>query len=276
MFSLGLPSLLFVRFIKQPPKRKGGCGYNGSMKILLSPAKKMRICDDHPFALSAPLFMEEHDSLMEHLLSLPPADLQKVWKVSDALFEKNLQALQAWKQKTAPATPALLSYDGIAFQTMAPSVFDEAQWDYVNAHLRILSAAYGLLRPLDAICGYRLEMQQKIPFSLYEFWGCRPAEALEDDVIVNLASKEYSRLISAWKPVIDVRFFEEEQGKRREKGVYAKMARGAMVRWMAANRIENPEGMKAFDELGYTFDPEASGPFEYVFVRPSAPGGEKS
>lgn len=222
-----------------------------------------------PFALGKPQFQKEHDFLIDTLRALPADQLRKIWKVSDKLFPAARATLDQPQDSMQEASAALLCYDGIAYTYMAPDVFDEAAWKYVNDHLRILSGAYGLLRPLDAITPYRLEMQQKIPFSLYEFWGSRLAEALAapDEPILNLASKEYSKAISPYHLLIDVRFFEEENGKRKEKGVYAKMARGAMVRWMAENQIESLDALKDFTELGYHFDWEASDPSLFVFVR---------
>lgn len=239
-----------------------------AMKIIISPAKKMKLCEDHDFPLSTPVFMEEHDTLFQVLVSKSYEELFKLYSCSLRTFNPVYEELQ--RQKAGifpPVSPALLSYDGIAFRYMAPDVFDDTQWDYICRHLRILSAMYGILKPLDGVVPYRLEMQQKLPFSLYDFWGSKLKEELEDEVIVNLASKEYSRCIGAFQTMITPRFFELENGKRKEKGVYAKMARGAMVRWMAEHQIEDWHDLKDFQELGYHFDPESSDSSTLVFIR---------
>lgn len=238
------------------------------MKIIISPAKKMRLSEDHDFTLTHPFFQSEHDELLHRMFNKTKNELQHIYQCSEKTLEPVWQNLQLQKQGiTLPLSPALLCYEGIAFQYMAPSVFTNEQWEYVNSHLRILSAMYGVLCPLDGIEPYRLEMQQKLDESLYEFWGDKLVKQLDDEIIINLASKEYSKAISSYQKLIDVRFFEFDQGKYKEKGVYAKMARGAMVRWLAQNQIDDPLQLKEFDEMHYQFDPEHSNDNLYVFVR---------
>lgn len=238
------------------------------MKIIISPAKKMCLSEDHDFSLTQPTFQSEHDELLSRLLNKTKDELLDLYHCSAKTLEPVWQNLQLQKDGiTLPKSPALLCYEGIAFQYMAPGVFSNDQWDYVNEHLRILSAMYGVLRPLDGIEPYRLEMQQRLDGSLYEFWGSKLVEQLNDDTIINLASKEYSKAISTYQKLIDIRFFELDQGKYKEKGVYAKMARGAMVRWLAQNQIEDPLQLQQFNEMNYRFDPESSNDHLYVFVR---------
>lgn len=238
------------------------------MKIIISPAKKMSLCEDHDFSLSTPVFLAEHDELLKRMLAKSKTELQEIYRCSSKTLEPVWENLMLQKQNISlPKSPALLTYEGIAFQYMAPGVFSNEEWEYVNDHLRILSAMYGVLLPLDGIEPYRLEMQQKLDGSLYEFWGNKLYQELDDDVIINLASKEYSKAVSPYQKLIDVRFFEFDQGKYKEKGVYAKMARGTMVHWLAQNQIEDPCDLKKFDEMNYHFDPERSNENLYVFVR---------
>mgnify|MGYP000349772673 FL=1 len=174
-------------------------------------------------------------------------------------------------------TPAVLSYEGIAFQYMAPSVFEDMQLEYVQNHLRILSAFYGALKPMDGVTPYRLEMQAKIRIgdakNLYEYWGDLLYRSVIDDsrIIINLASKEYSKCIEKYLTpqdrYISVTFCEASGDKMVTKGTYAKMARGEMVRFMAENNIENPLDIKKFDRLGYSFRSDLSSETEYVFER---------
>ena len=174
-------------------------------------------------------------------------------------------------------SPAVLSYEGIAFQYMAPSVFEDMQLEYVQNHLRILSAFYGSLKPMDGVTPYRLEMQAKIRIgdakNLYEYWGDLLYRSVIDDsrIIINLASKEYSKCIEKYLTpqdrYISVTFCEASGDKMVTKGTYAKMARGEMVRFMAENNIENPLDIKKFDRLGYSFRSDLSSDTEYVFER---------
>jgi cytoplasmic iron level regulating protein YaaA (DUF328/UPF0246 family) len=160
---------------------------------------------------------------------------------------------------------------------MAPAVFENSSFDYVQEHLRILSGFYGVLKPMDGVTPYRLEMQAKAAINdkkdLYDLWGSRLYEEVIDDshVIINLASKEYSKCIEKYlKPddyYVTVTFGETVKGKLVTKGTYAKMARGEMVRFMAENQIKDPEQIKGFDRLGYVYRDELSGDGEIVFER---------
>ena len=174
-------------------------------------------------------------------------------------------------------TPAVLSYEGIQYQYMAPGVFTYQELDYIEEHLRILSGFYGILRPFDGVTPYRLEMQAKLKLrqanDLYEFWDDKISKSLfsNTDCIINLASKEYSRCVSRYLPekvqFITCAFGERKDGKILEKGTMCKMARGEMVRYMAQCQIENPEQIKSFEQLGYRFAPEESSETSYVFIK---------
>ncbi len=246
--------------------------YNGGVKIILSPSLSMKEDDTHGFEMTQPLFQSESQILRHQLLSLTTEQLQKAWQCSDPLFKKLLAQMEPERRGYLQApTPALLAFDGVVFSAMVPKVFTDAQWKYVNEHLRIVSGMYGLLRPLDGIRPYRLEMKNRIPFSLYEFWKEKPATALEDSIIINLASEEYARLIRAHLKnarMIEVDFQEfKPDGKLKKSSVHLKQARGAMVRWMAEHSIETPEDLIRFDEMGYSFDENLSGDDHLIFTR---------
>ena len=178
---------------------------------------------------------------------------------------------------TKNLTPALLAYDGIQYTYMAPAVFEDGQFDYVQEHLRILSGFYGVVKPLDSVVSYRLEMQAKAAVdghkNLYDFWGDSLYQEVMDEsgILINLASKEYSKCIEKYlRPedrYITCIFGEPEGGRVVQKGVYAKMARGEMVRFMAGIHAEEPEQIKAFDWSGYHFDEDRSSDTEYVFIQ---------
>ena len=194
----------------------------------------------------------------------------------DAIAAQNLERLRDMDLRRR-LTPALLSYVGLQYQYMAPGVLEQRQYDYLQAHLRILSGFYGILRPFDGVTPYRLEMQAKLAVDgcrdLYAFWGETLAEALaaETDLVVNLASKEYSKAVEPHLPV-SVRFLtctfgEKKGGKILEKGTACKMARGQMVRWMAERGVERAEDLRDFDGLGYAFSPAHSAESNFVFLK---------
>ena len=250
------------------------------MRFLLSPAKKMnRDTDSLPWQ-DLPRFLPQAEQLWQAMGQMDAAALQALWKCNDRIAEQNVQRLHTGSLR-AGLTPAILAYEGIAFQYMAPSVFTVEQFDYVQEHLRILSGLYGVLRPFDGVTPYRLEMQAKLRMGqakdLYAFWGGSIAGSLfqETDCIINLASAEYSRCVSAYLTdgvqFITCIFGEQKDGKIIEKGTLCKMARGEMVRYMAERQVENPEEMKNFDRLGYRFCPEASDMTTYTFLK--ADGG---
>lgn len=246
------------------------------MRIILSPAKKMNVNTDDLAPCGFPAFMEQTEEIVHFLKGLSYGEAKKLWACNDRIAEQNydrLQEMDLYHQ----LTPAILSYEGIAYQYMAPSVFENGQFAYVQEHLRILSAFYGVVRPMDGVTPYRLEMQAKAKIAgtkdLYDYWGDRLYRAVLDDsrVIINLASKEYSRCIEKYLQPEDVYItcvFGEFSGEKIvQKGVYAKMARGEMVRFMAENRIGSPQEMKEFDRLGYGFRADLSDEKTYIFIK---------
>ena len=244
------------------------------MRIIISPAKKMTEDDGLPW-LDLPAFLPRTEQLAKALQAMRYDELKKLWKCNDQIAALNAERLARMNLR-ARLTPAILAYEGIQYQYMAPDVFTQQEFDYVQEHLRILSGFYGVLKPFDGVVPYRLEMQAKLKTSgandLYGYWGSSLAEHLfaETDCIVNLASKEYSLCVSRYLPdgfrFITCIFGEEQDGKVIEKGTMCKMARGEMVRYMAENQIEAPEQIKAFDRLKYRFDHTRSNNETYVFL----------
>ena len=246
------------------------------MRIILSPAKKMNVIDDGLAPLGMPVFLDEARELLAWLRTLSYEDAKRLWACSDRIARACYERL-GWIDLEVGTTPAVLAYDGIAYQYMAPSVFDASQLAYVQEHLRILSGFYGVLKPMDGVVPYRLEMQAKAQAggcrNLYDYWGGKIyGEVLDESrVVVNLASKEYSKAVERYLQPQDryvtCTFAEESNGRLVQKGVYCKMARGEMVRYMAANDIEGPEQLKGFDSPDWRFDPDRSTADEYVFLR---------
>ena len=246
------------------------------MKIILSPAKKMNVDTDKVEVLSKPVCLDKTEVILTWLRSKSRDELKKLWGCNDKIAEQNfnrIENMDLYKQ----LTPAVIAYDGIAYQYMAPAVFEDGHFEYVQEHLCILSAFYGVLRAMDGVAPYRLEMQAKAAIddnkNLYDFWGRDLYDAVMDDskIIINLASKEYSKCIEKYlKPddrYITITFCEKSGDKLVTKATYAKMARGEMFRYMAEKHIETPEEIRNFDRLGYIYRADISSDSEYVFER---------
>lgn len=246
------------------------------MRIILSPAKKMNVDTDKLEYQGLPVFLDRTQKILDWLRNQPYSELLKLWGCNDKIAEQNYKRLKEMDLEKR-LTPAILSYEGIAFQYMAPAVFEDSSFDYVQEHLRILSGFYGVLKPMDGVTPYRLEMQAKAAIGghkdLYDLWGDSLYNEVRDEsgVIINLASKEYSRCIEKYLKTGDhyvtVVFCEMANGKLVTKGTYAKMARGEMVRYMAENGIEDPKDICSFDRLGYIYRKELSNDKEIVFER---------
>ena len=263
------------------------------MRLIISPAKKMNVDTDTLAPLGEPVLLEKTEALLSRMRELSYEEAKALWGCNEKLARQNFERFQDMDLRRG-LTPAILSYEGIQYQYMAPAVFEERMLAWVQEHLRILSGFYGVLKPMDGVTPYRLEMQARLSVGeardLYEFWGgslceeiCGAAVDGGDggaaaasgggvrEVVLNLASKEYSRCIEKYlRPedrFITCVFGEWSGGKIVQKGTYAKMARGEMVRFLAERQAEQPEEARDFDRLGYRFAPEHSDEKSYVFVR---------
>ena len=251
------------------------------MKIIISPAKKMKIDMDTLACLSMPQYLEKTQQLLTYIKDCSLEQCRRIWKCNEKLAELNYDRFQKMKIKCG-LTPALLAYEGLQYQHMAPAVMEQSALDYLQCHLRIVSGFYGLLRPFDGVVPYRLEMQSRLGGeevdSLYEFWGDLLWKGILEEgekLILNLASKEYSKCLEKYlktshgQEIIYVTcvFGEEKEGKVREKGTYAKMARGEMVRYLAQHQVKTLEKVKDFEGLGFRFSEAHSHAASLVFLR---------
>ena len=247
------------------------------MKIIISPAKKMNIDTDTFAPMGLPVFLSRTKELMDYMKGLSYEEAKMLWSCNDKIAAQNFERY-AQMDLERGLTPAILSYEGIQYQYMSPMVFSETALDYVQKNLRILSGFYGIVKPFDGLTPYRLEMQAKASIGgfkdLYEYWGESLYQELTSDgdhLILNLASKEYSKCIEKYLGENDLFvtcvFGEEIDGKVVQKGTLAKMARGEMVRFLAENEIDSLEGVKNFHGLGYEFSEELSGEKEYIFIK---------
>lgn len=227
-------------------------------------------------AVSLPTLMHQTEEILAYLKRKSKDELKAIWKCNDVIVQENVERIQHMNLYEH-LTPSILAYDGIAFKYMAPSIFENEQFAYIQQHLRILSAFYGVLKPMDGVKPYRLEMMAKVSIhhtkNLYEYWGDRLYQEIQDasGIVINLASKEYAKCIEKYlqekDQFITITFCEMAGNKLVTKGTYAKMARGEMVRYMAEENIEDPEDIKHFNRLGYIYRDDLSSELEYVFER---------
>lgn len=248
------------------------------MKIIISPAKKMNIDDDIFEYRSKPVFFEQAEEIMNYMKNLSYDECKTIWKCSDKLAQLNYDRVVNMDLNYR-LTPALFSYEGIQYQYMGARVLSRDALEYLQDNLRILSGFYGILKPLDGVVPYRLEMQSKFinykNKDLYEYWADKIANSLfeETNLIINLASKEYSKCVEKYlknspgTKFITCVFGEINGEKVIEKGTLAKMARGEMVRYLAQNKICDLEGLKRFDKLEYKYSQEKSNENTYVFIK---------
>ena len=245
------------------------------MKIIISPAKKMNIDDDNFEYRDMPVFLDKAEELKNYIKSLSYEDCKAMWKCNDKIARLNYERFQNMDLNER-LTPAIFSYEGLQYQYMGVKVLDRDSLEYLQEHLRILSGFYGVLRPFDGVVPYRLEMKAKLidheNKNLYDYWADEIANQLfsEDDLIINLASVEYSKCIDTYNnrdKVVTCMFGEIIDYRVIEKGTLVKMARGQMVKYLAENNVTDLEGLKKFDSLGYRYQEDMSDDDIYVFVK---------
>jgi len=258
------------------------------MLTLLSPAKKLNM-DPAEISLQTtePVLDKDTRELATLAKTQSADDLKRLMHISDKLAELNAERFKTFNLdgQSNSAKAAGLAFDGDVYWGLEAKSLSEDDLAYAQDHLRILSGLYGVLRPLDKIQPYRLEMGTKLANargkSLYDFWGTRLADTLNaeleshaDKTIVNLASNEYFKAVakkSIESPVISAKFLNIKDGQARALMYYAKFGRGLMARWIMQNRIDRADGLKDFNLDGYSFDQEASTDNELVFTRPQPP-----
>ncbi len=254
------------------------------MLIVISPAKKLDYDNPAPVEKrTLPDLLDQSQQLIDILRGYSVEQIAQLMKLSDKLAQMNYGRYQAWTREITPdnAKQALFAFKGDVYAGMDAERFSKDDIDYAQEHLRILSGLYGLLRPLDLMLPYRLEMGTALPNergrNLYAFWGDIITEALNgalaaqgDDVLVNLASNEYFKAVRPGKlqgRIITPQFKEQRDGQYKMIGIYAKKARGLMSRYIIRDRISHPEDIKGFDYAGYAFNPEQSKGDTWVFTR---------
>jgi uncharacterized protein len=255
------------------------------MLILISPAKNL---DYSPplieVSRTVPRMADDTAALAKVTVKLSRADIAKMMHLSDKLADLNWHRFQSLKSAldSDDTLQAALAFNGDVYQGLSARTLASDDLDWAQQHLRILSGLYGLLRPLDAIAPYRLEMGTRLKTrrgtSLYDYWGAKISKALNADladsaepVVVNLASTEYFSAVDkkALKArIVTCHFKEIKDGEARILSFYAKKARGMMARFAIEGRIDKPEGLKEFNVEGYQFDAAISKLNDWVFTRP--------
>lgn len=255
------------------------------MLIVLSPAKRLDFSEPGlSVAPTRPRMADDIASLAKTAKRQTKADLRRLMGISDDLAKLNRERFQAFNPASDEGLPAAFAFAGDVYQGLEARTLDADALAFAQDRLRILSGLYGVLRPLDVIQPYRLEMGTRLKTrrgsSLYDFWGDRiskllngDAEGHADPTLVNLASQEYFGAVDAKAlklPVVTPQFREATDGESRIISFFAKKARGTMARFAIDERIERAEDLKRFDRDGYRFDADASTDSDWVFVRSQA------
>ncbi len=227
------------------------------MKIIISPSKTMTI--NNPVLGTEPLYSKKAHQLNDKLKKFSDLQLKTVFKVSDNLFSQIKEQINNFGDGVQGN--AIYSYTGMVFKELHLQKYSSQQIEYLNKNVRILSAYYGILKPIDLIESYRLDFFSKIGFNLYDYFNIK----LKDSFIINLASQEFSKLIK--EPVYTV-FFKEKKGQKYiNQATYSKKARGKMLNYLIENKIDNLENLKKFNLNNYCYNKELSSEFEIVFTR---------
>jgi len=256
------------------------------MIIILSPAKSLdfETSTEH-LPSTQPDYIAQSKELIGQLRTLGSSEIAGLMSISEKLAELNHQRYQAWQPNFTVdnSKQALLAFTGDVYQGLDASTFSDSDLQFAQQHLRILSGLYGLLKPLDLMQPYRLEMgtgfNNKKGKNLYEFWGGLLTDDLNrlletEEVLVNLASNEYFRAVKAKLvigEIITPQFKDLKNGKYKIISFFAKRARGAMARYIIENRLDKPEQLKEFAWQGYRFDADQSRDNDWVFSRDAAP-----
>ena len=253
------------------------------MILLISPSKTMTFEGKKYPDYSQPALLDQSRQLVETLKKLSPGKIAKLMGISDKLAQLNWQRYQEFTTPFNPdnARQALLAFKGDVYSGLGAETFSDTDLTFAQDHVRILSGLYGILKPLDLMQAYRLEMGTKFSTShrknLYEFWNSRVTEKLNDDLkvqknplLVNLASDEYFKVIHPkilQAPILKISFKENKSGTYKVIAIHAKRARGLMANFLVNNRLDNAKDLKSFDSEGYEFNKGLSSNEELVFCR---------
>lgn len=255
------------------------------MKFLISPAKTLDLDSKLPTQTSSqPIALTQAQTLIDTIKPYTPADVASLMKLSDKLAALNVNRYHEWNKdhSTDNSRPALFTFKGDVYTGLDAHTLNQSDIDYAQDHLRMLSGLYGLLKPLDLMQAYRLEMGTRLSndkgTNLYQFWGDEianmiKAELAEDELLVNLASNEYFKAVNTKiikQRIVSPIFLDEKNGKFKVISFYAKKARGLMARYLIQEKSESYEDVLGFNLAGYRYDAAQSKTNEPVFIRPES------
>lgn len=254
------------------------------MLFVISPAKSLDYASPAPTKrFTQPRFLAESKVLVEQLRGFTPPQIADLMHISDKLATLNVARYEQWSTpfKASNAKACVFAFNGDVYDGLDAGTLDDAAIDYAQKHLRILSGLYGVLRPLDLMQPYRLEMGTKLDNArgenLYQFWGETPTDALQKElgtsgraVLINLASAEYFKVVRRKEVrgrIVTPVFEDWTNGRYKVVSFHAKRARGLMVRYAIDHRIEIVDALKDFDYGDYAYDPDASNDDRWTFRR---------
>lgn len=253
------------------------------MITIISPTKQMKQVSYSKITPSYPVLVDKILPILKTIRAYQPSEIADLMKVNEKIALQTFLDFQDTRIEQVLTlnkelgTPALLAYDGLVFKNIEAEQFTTEELEFANQHLRILSGFYGVLRPFDLILPYRLEMQLKIKVeekNLYDYWGKTLVDTLDakEEVIVNLASSEYSKAIKKYvknkKQFITVDFLIEKDGQYKTLATWAKMARGEMVKTIIKEQLTQPDQLTLHTYQGFSFNKELSTDTTLIFVKP--------
>ena len=260
------------------------CRHKLIMLIVISPAKTLDF--EQPARAhkhSQPTMLKQSEQLIDVLTTKSPADIEKLMKISPKLAELNVERYHTWSRPftKSNAKQAILAFKGDVYTGLEAENFSDDDFEYAQSHLRILSGLYGVLRPLDLMQAYRLEMGTKLDNSegknLYEFWGNsitkiinKQLQAIDSKILLNLASNEYFKSIKKKELagyIVTPIFKDWKNGQYKIISFYAKKARGVMSAWILQNKVKSLDLLSSFNQTGYEYSPNDSDELNPLFVR---------
>lgn len=232
------------------------------MKIIISPTKIMDEGFSQYLNDKEILFKDEYKKILSTLRKLTKKELKKIMKIEKDLLDNTYNNLRNYKE--LPSSHAFITYNGLVFKGLQKSLYKDPEFRYIEHNVRILDALHGVLEPGTLIRPYRLDMKMNIGINLYKFWNIKPY--FKDEVIINLASSEYSKMVSGCN-LINISFLQEEDGKFINQATYSKQARGKFLNYLILNKIENVKLMKKYNNDNYKFNESLSNDSNLVFTR---------
>lgn len=232
------------------------------MKIIISPSKTQRLSRSKFLSDKNIIFLSEHTKLLALLKKLSKENIKKIMKIDKNLLDNSYNNIE--NHANLDTFHAFESFNGLVFKGLEKEAYEMEEYKYIESHLFILDAFYGILEPGTLIKAYRLDMKMKIGVNLYDFWDID--SYFIDEPIINLASDEFSKMINH-KKLLNIKFLQYKNNSYVNQATYSKQARGQFLNYMIKNKIEDLSKLKEYNKAGYTFNKELSNKENYVFTR---------